>query len=163
MFLDIYFDIIIDNFLESIFTTIFLSSFYKKFDLQIDNFLKMEIVKMDILHFVTTMNNQLVEMPGSGLTELWNNVLRSWITPLYVAFVAAIALLFLKDRAWMKLIGFVGIAAVVGVLVFAGGDLFGGKDKGLTKVGVNAAKDINIIDGTSFVPQHQLLENNFSK
>lgn len=80
---------------------------------------------------------------GAGLTELWNDVLSGWVTPLYIAAVAIFAIVFLKDRAWMKLIGFVGIAAVVGVLVFAGGELFGNKDSGLTGVAKKAATNIN--------------------
>jgi len=92
------------------------------------------------------LNNLVeIEAAGSGLTNLWNTVLKSWITPLFIAAVAVFAIMFIKDRAWMKLIGFVGIAAVVGVLVFAGGELFGSKDAGLTKVAKNAAKQINTV------------------
>lgn len=91
------------------------------------------------------MDILLTSILGAGLTELWSNILTNWITPLYVGAVAVFAFVFLKDRAWMKLIGFVGIAAVVGVLVFAGGDLFGKKDSGLTGVAGNIAKDINTI------------------
>lgn len=95
---------------------------------------------MDIL-------NNLVAIQGAGINELWKTILSDWITPLYLAGVAVFAIMFLKDRAWMKLIGFVGIAAVVGVLVFAGASLFGGKDAGLTKVAVNAAENINTVIG----------------
>lgn len=95
---------------------------------------------MDIVNYFN-----LVELQAAGIADLWNNVLVNWITPLYVAAVAIFALMFLKDRAWMKLIGFVGIAAVVGVLVFAGSTMFGGEDTGLTKVAVDAAKEINTI------------------
>ena len=91
------------------------------------------------------MDAFFIEVYGAGLTGLWDNILSNWITPLYLAAVAVFALVFLKDRAWMKLIGFVGIAAVVGVLVFAGGDLFGGKDKGLTKVAKGVAEDVNTV------------------
>lgn len=96
---------------------------------------------MDIItHILST-----VDLPAAGLNELWSSVLRNWITPIYVAMVAVFALFFLKDRQWMKLIGFVGIAAVVGVLVFAGADLFGGKDKGLTKTANGIAKEVNVV------------------
>lgn len=89
--------------------------------------------------------NSLVEIQAAGLTDLWNTVLKNWVTPLFIAAVAVFAIMFIKDRAWMKLIGFVGIAAVVGVLVFAGGELFGSKDSGLTKVAKDAANQINTV------------------
>lgn len=95
---------------------------------------------MDILNNLT-----LIEFQAAGINELWNTVLTNWITPLYLAAIAVFAFIFLKDRAWMKLIGFVGIAAVVGVLIFAGGALFGSSDSGLTKVAADAAKEINTI------------------
>ena len=91
------------------------------------------------------MDILLTSVLGAGLNELWDGVLENWITPLYVAAVAIFAIVFLKDRAWMKLLGFIGIAAVVGVLVFAGSDIFGNKDSGLTGVAKNAATDINTI------------------
>lgn len=103
---------------------------------------------MKLLDMIST---GFVSIPGAGLQELWDNVLSGWITPIYIAAVAVFALIFLKDRAWMKLIGFVGIAAVVGVLVFAGGDLFGSKDSGLTKVGVDVANEINTVNGPALV------------
>lgn len=71
-------------------------------------------------------NQLMVSLPAAGgLSELWNTVLKDWIGPVFFAAVAVFAIVFIKDRAWMKLIGFVGIAAIVGVLVFAGEDLFG--------------------------------------
>lgn len=78
---------------------------------------------------------------AAGLSELGNNLINNWIGPVFIVAVAAFAIIFIKDRAWMKLIGFVGIAAIVGVLVFAGGDLFG-KDKGLQKVAKDQAGQI---------------------
>lgn len=80
--------------------------------------------------------------PAAGLVDLWNNVLSNWITPLFFAAVAVFAIIFIKDRAWMKLIGFVGIAAIVGVLIFAGPALFGNQGA-LKKTAEKAAKQIN--------------------
>lgn len=97
---------------------------------------------MEILNFA---NEHIL---NAGLTDLWNTVLKNWITPLYIAMLAVFAIMFLKDRSWTKLIGFVGIAAVVGVLVFAGGDIFASKDKGLTKVAKDATGKVN----TAVVP-----------
>lgn len=104
----------------------------------------------------------LVDLQAAGLSELWTKVLKNWITPLYIAAVAVFAIIFLKDRAWMKLIGFVGIAAVVGVLVFAGSEIFGGKNSGLTKVAKNAAKDINAVDGTALTGLNDSFVNSSS-
>lgn len=95
---------------------------------------------MDIL-------NHAVELHAAGIDGLWNNILANWITPIYLATVAVFAFVFLKDRAWMKLIGFVGIAAVVGVLVFAGKALFGGENATLVKTAGDAAKQINTVVG----------------
>jgi hypothetical protein len=93
---------------------------------------------MDIL-------NHLVQFHAAGIDGLWNNILANWITPIYLAAVAVFAIIFLKDRAWMKLIGFVGIAAVVGVLVFAGKALFGGENATLVKTGADIAKQVNTV------------------
>lgn len=79
---------------------------------------------------------------GGGLTDLKDTILDEWLGPLFIVGVAAFALVFIKDRAWMKLIGFVGIAAVVGVLVFAGDSLFGNEDSGLTGVAKGAANEV---------------------
>lgn len=95
---------------------------------------------MDIL-------NNLVEFHAAGIDGLWTTILKDWITPIYLAAVAVFAIMFLKDRAWMKLIGFVGIAAVVGVLIFAGRTLFGGENAGLTKVAKDAATQVNTVVG----------------
>lgn len=109
----------------------------------------------NIVDLVTVINTSVVhviggvdttEIFGTGLNRLWDNILKNWITPIFIAMVAIFALFFIKDRAWMKLIGFVGIAAIVGVLVFAGDDLFGGKNKGLTKTAKNLADDINTVN-----------------
>ena len=62
---------------------------------------------------------------AAGLTDLWNTALSGWIGPIFIAAVAVFAIMFVKDRAWMKLITFVGIAAIVAVLVFGGEALFG--------------------------------------
>lgn len=59
------------------------------------------------------------------MDALTTTIIQQWIGPLVIAAIAVFALIFLKDRAWMKLISFVGIAAVVAVLVYAGPALFG--------------------------------------
>lgn len=76
-----------------------------------------------------------------GLGDLANKIIDDWIGPVFIVAVAAFALIFIKDRAWMKLIGFVGIAAIVGVLIFLGDNFFG-ESGSLTGVADNAARQI---------------------
>jgi hypothetical protein len=77
-----------------------------------------------------------------ALSGLSNNIIQQWVGPLVLAGIAVFAIIFLKDRAWMKLISFVGIAAIVAVLVYAGPALFGSGGT-LTKTGTDLAKQVN--------------------
>lgn len=82
-----------------------------------------------------------------GLSNLWDYLLKNWITYAYIGAVAFFAFTFFKDRAWSKLIGFVGIAAIIGVLIFGGKTLFAGTDGNggtLTNVGKDAAGKIKV-------------------
>ena len=91
------------------------------------------------------MLQQSVLFPAAGLNELWTNILNNWVGPLFIAAVAVFAIVFIKDRAWMKLVSFVGIAAIVGVLVFFGKDMFGSSGT-LTKAAKgNATKVTNTV------------------
>lgn len=90
---------------------------------------------MEILH-------DLVVIEMNGLNGLWNNILTNWFLPIYLAAIAVFAFVFIKNQAWMKLIGFVGIAAVVGVLVFAGATFFG-PNGSLTGVAEDAAGEVS--------------------
>lgn len=90
---------------------------------------------------------EIVSYFSEGLSTVWSKLLSNWIAPVFLAAVAVFSIVFIKDRAWTKLIAFVGIAAVVGMLVFAGSDLFGsGKSTGhLSGVAKKGAKDISTI------------------
>lgn len=83
---------------------------------------------------------------AAGIKGIQESIIGDWIGPIFIIAVAAFAIVFIKDRAWMKLIGFVGIAAVVGVLVFGGDALFGGSGAGssgtLTKFAETQAQSI---------------------
>ena len=81
---------------------------------------------------------------GAGLGNLWTGLRDNWLGPLFLGAVAIFAIMFIKDRAWTKLIAFVGIAAIVGVLIFAGAQLFG-PNGSLTKVAGDVAGQINMI------------------
>lgn len=100
---------------------------------------------------IQLFTDNYVAFMGAGLSEFWANVLTNWITPIFFAAVAVFAIMFLKDRAWMKLIAFVGIAAVVGVLIFAAPSLFGSSGS-LKGVAENAAKTINTVTIVDQVP-----------
>lgn len=73
---------------------------------------------------------------GSGLTNLWDGILNNWITPVYLAAVAIGAFMFIRSQQLTKLIMFLVVAAIVGVLIFGGRALFGdgGQSKGFTKM-----------------------------
>lgn len=60
-----------------------------------------------------------------ALSNLSNTIIKDWVGPLLLAAIAVFAVVFIKDRAWMKLISFVGLAAVVAVLVYGGDAFFG--------------------------------------
>lgn len=96
-------------------------------------------MKFEIISFLAT--------GGGGLNGLWENVRDNWMGPIFFAAVAFYAFTFLKDRAWMKLVTFLGIAAIVGVLLFAGDSILG-KDSGLQKNVKDLAEDINVVDAT---------------
>lgn len=90
---------------------------------------------MEIINDLVT-----IEMNG-GLTGLWNNIRDGWLLPIYLCAIAVFAFVFIKNQAWMKLIGFIGIAAVVGILVFAGASFFG-PNGSLTGVAKDAASEV---------------------
>ncbi len=77
-----------------------------------------------------------------ALGDLYNTVIKQWVGPIVLAGIAVFAIIFLKDRAWMKLISFVGIAAVVALLVYGGDFLFNGQGTGLTGVANNIAGEV---------------------
>lgn len=87
------------------------------------------------------MSHNLVSL-YAGLSGLQDTIISDWLGPVFIVAVAAFAIVFIKDRAWMKLIGFVGIAAIVGVLIFAG-EAFFGEDGSLKGVAETAGKDID--------------------
>jgi hypothetical protein len=62
---------------------------------------------------------------AAGLSGIGNTLVQDWIGPVFLVAVAGFAIMFLRDRAWMKLFGFVAIAAIVGVLIYDGSALFG--------------------------------------
>lgn len=76
-----------------------------------------------------------------GLNGLWGSILKNWISPIFLAIVAVSAFTFIRGQQWTKLIAFLGIAAVVGALIFFGSDLFG-QDGILSSVFSKAATSV---------------------
>jgi hypothetical protein len=62
---------------------------------------------------------------GAGLTNLWESVRDNWIGPLFLAAVAIGAFMFIRSQQITKLIMFLVVASIVGVLIFFGDSLFG--------------------------------------
>ena len=67
---------------------------------------------------------------SNGLNGLWNGILQNWITPVYLAAIAIGAFMFIRSQQLTKLIMFLVVAAIVGVLIFGGRALFGDKGQG---------------------------------
>lgn len=60
-----------------------------------------------------------------ALGSVWRTFLNDWLRWIYFGLIAVFAVIFIKDRAWLKLLSFIGIALVVGALIFFGQDFFG--------------------------------------
>lgn len=103
---------------------------------------------MVILDLVNNVTPEIVAA-GGGLSGLQNWLVTNWLGPIYFIMIAAFSLIFIKDRAWMKLATFILIAAVVGILIFFTSTFFG-KNGSLTKTGKTAGSQINTIDAPQF-------------
>lgn len=71
------------------------------------------------------LHEALPLMSQASLENLWDSIRVNWLGPIFLVAVSVFALIFIKDREWSKLIGFVGIAAILAVLIFASDTLFG--------------------------------------
>lgn len=78
---------------------------------------------------------------SGGVTALMDWLLSSWIGPIFFVVVAAVSITFLINRQFRMLWQFVAIAAVIGLLIFAGPWLFG-SDGVFTNVGKDAGEKI---------------------
>lgn len=79
---------------------------------------------------------------AQGLSGFTTTVIDNWLGPVFILGIAAFAIMFIKNRQWTQLISFVGIAAVVGVLIFAGASFFG-KDGNLTTAAEDVGRSVN--------------------
>ena len=88
------------------------------------------------------MMNELIFNAGIG--DLTRTLRDNWIGPVFIIIVAAISITFLIRRQIRELLIFVGIAALVGALIFFGDNLFG-QNGSLTRVANDSAGQINAI------------------
>lgn len=94
-------------------------------------------------------------IPAAGLQSAWETIRDNWLGYILFGLIAFGAIKFIMERAWMKLIAFIGIAMVVSVLVFQG-DTFFGKGKGLSNVAKQAGESVssfNVINSGNFLDQ----------
>ena len=68
--------------------------------------------------------NNLMMLLGSGLGGLQSDLIQNWIGPAFFIVVAGFAIKFIISRQFRELAGFLGIAAVVALLIFGGESLF---------------------------------------
>lgn len=73
---------------------------------------------------LTLMNIMPLIAGADGLGNLQTNLVKNWIGPLFFIVVAALSIKFIISRQFRELAGFLGIAAVVGLLVFNATGLF---------------------------------------
>lgn len=67
----------------------------------------------------------LLLLGDAGLGELQTTLVSNWIGPAFFIIVAGFAIKFIISRQFRELASFLGIAAVVALLVFNAGGLFG--------------------------------------
>lgn len=81
---------------------------------------------------------------GGGLSDLYNKFIENWAGPAFLIIIAIVAIPMIKERQFRNLLIFLVFAAIIGVIVFYGGDIFG-KDKGFTKATKDLVDGINTI------------------
>ncbi len=85
--------------------------------------------------------NMTMMLGSDGLQTIWKDVRNNWIAPVFFCMVAVGAFMFIKQQAITKLILFLVVAAVVGVLIFGGEALFG-EDKPLSNLFQKTAENV---------------------
>lgn len=69
--------------------------------------------------------NMSILLANAGLGTLQTTLVSNWIGPAFFIIVAGVAIKFIISRQFRELAGFLGIAAVVALLIFNAGGLFG--------------------------------------
>lgn len=68
--------------------------------------------------------NLMTLIPGD-FSGAFEKLKSGYLGPLFFIAIAVFALVFIKDRAWIKLVSFVGIAAIVSLFIFNSEAIFG--------------------------------------
>lgn len=85
---------------------------------------------MEMLNLFASIISEGVQLIATtGLGNLQNSLISNWIGPILFIVVAGVSIKFIMSRQFRELAAFLGIAAVVGLLVFNASGLFG--DKGV--------------------------------
>lgn len=84
----------------------------------------------------------------NGLKGLQDSFINNWVGPLFIMAVAVFAVIFIKNRQIRELAIFLVVAAIVGLLIFFGDDLFGSGGS-LTDSANELIKEVNMI-----IPRH---------
>lgn len=79
-----------------------------------------------------------------GLSGLQTTITNNWVGPIFIVVVGAVGITFLVKREIRKLMVFLLIAAIVGVLVYGASGLFGSSGS-LNKSANNIATNVNVI------------------
>lgn len=85
-----------------------------------------------------------VQSSGGGLNGVINKLVGDWVGPAYIILIALVAVHFIKDRQFRELAAFGGIAAIVGLFIFFGNQLFGASGK-VTKSVQSVADTIQMV------------------
>lgn len=83
---------------------------------------------------------------SGGLQAIYNGARSTWLAPVFFIAVGMIAVTFLRNQQFTKLIVFLVLAAIIGCLIFFAPELFG--DNGaISKMFKNAATTVSSGDG----------------
>ena len=79
---------------------------------------------------------------NGGIADKIGKIIGGYVGPVFLVIVAGVSIMFVKEREFRKLAAFLGIAAIVGIIIFAGDQLFGDKGKisGTINSTLNGAK-----------------------
>lgn len=69
--------------------------------------------------------NMSMLLADAGLGDLQTTLVSNWIGPAFLIIIAGMSIKFIVSRQFRELAGFLGIAAVVALLIFNAGGLFG--------------------------------------
>lgn len=90
------------------------------------------------------MNLIFAASGGGGLSDIYKKFVEDWAGPAFLIIIVVVAIPMIKERQFRNLLIFLVFAAVIGVIVFYGEDIFG-KDKGITNATKGLVDSINTI------------------